>query len=196
MDGWTTDAGVEFATDQTRSVDHHVALAEESRGVPPYCQEPEGSCLLPRALPWGRSLLCGPDGAGSKCPAWQNRNTCGKYLPGLAWSWLCAAVTRPADSCWPARLSTGKCPVSKGPTVADQVRDNPRRKGGENPAQPGADVRTWEPSGRDRNLVGAGVGESDGEPYHLVAGAMPRNKGGNYRRFAHELLHLGTPMDQ
>lgn len=148
-----------------------------------------------QGAPMGRSLLCGPDGAGSKCPAWQNRNICGKYLPGLAWSWLCAAVTQPADLVGLPRCRGGDVPPRRGrpsPTrsattrAAKAARTRPSRER----------MCAWEPSGRDRNLVGAGVGESDGEPYHLVAGAMPRNKGGNYRRFAHELLHLGTPMDQ
>ena len=104
MDGWTTDAGVEFATDQTRSVDHHVALAEESRGVPPYCQEPEGSCLLPGRSHGGGPCCAGLTGrvanappgrtatpVGNTCPAWPGHG-CAPPRPGLPTLLACQVV--------------------------------------------------------------------------------------------------------
>ena len=74
MDGWTLTrtSGSPVAPhrpgDQARPVDHHVALAEESRGVPLCCQGPMKVPVCCQGTPKGSPCWCGPDGAGSNVP--------------------------------------------------------------------------------------------------------------------------------
>jgi hypothetical protein len=79
LNGWTADAGVGFATDQslwiiTTPLPGTRGFLRVARNpwVPVCCQ----------GAPMGSACWCGPDGAGSKRPAWQNRNICESDVVG------------------------------------------------------------------------------------------------------------------